>query len=92
VPELDLGEAPPLFTDSLPVLRRIAFAVTDAWAKSSGRPSIPGWSLRSLEGQRSSPSSLLPRRRRRRRRPLTIVHTSGLDRRAEGRDPQRTER
>jgi acyl-CoA synthetase (AMP-forming)/AMP-acid ligase II len=73
VSELDLGVPPPLFAESLPVLRRIAFADPDARVD-------PGWSLGSLEecGRSVEPSVLeameadvAPGDR------LTIVHTSG---------------
>jgi len=73
VPELDLAIAPPLFADSLPVLRRIAFA-------DPGEDVDPAWSLRAIEesGQtidsgvlEAAEAAVGPGDR------LTIVHTSG---------------
>ena len=53
VPELDLASAPPLYADSLPVLRRIAFV-------GPGAGIDPAWSTRSLEesGRSIEPSVL----------------------------------
>lgn len=73
VPKLDLGMAPPLFDDSLPVLRRIAFV-------DPGEGVDPTWSMRWIEecGQSIAPSVLAAAEAvvyagdR-----LTIVHTSG---------------
>ena len=73
VPELDLGVAPPLFADSLPVLRRIAFrdppegvdhGWSMRWLEESGRSSEPGV-LAAAEAAVSAGDR------------LTIVHTSG---------------
>jgi len=72
-PGLDLGVPPPLFSDSLPVLRRIAFV-------NPGAGAAPGWSLRGLEEEgRAIPPAVLAAAEaavdagdR-----LTIVHTSG---------------
>lgn len=75
VPELDLAVPPPLLADSMPVLRRIAFASVDPGAGVD-----PAWSQRSLEeaGETVEPSVLgaleetvSPGDR------LAIVHTSG---------------
>ena len=73
VPELDLGAPPPLFADSLPVLRRIAFS-------EPGVGIDPTWSLRAIEeeGRSVEPGVLdaaetdVSAGDR-----LTIVHTSG---------------
>ena len=73
VPELDLGVPPPLFAESLPVLRRVAFRDPAAGVD-------PGWSMRGLEerGRAIEPSVLAAAEAavsagdR-----LTIVHTSG---------------
>jgi len=73
VPGLDLRAPPPLFAESLPVLRRIAFA-------DPGDGADPGWSLRRLEdeGRAIAPAVLATAETavaagdR-----LTIVHTSG---------------
>jgi acyl-CoA synthetase (AMP-forming)/AMP-acid ligase II len=73
VPGLDLRVPPPLFAESLPVLRRIAFA-------EPGDGGDPGWSLRRLEdeGRAIAPAVLAAAETavaagdR-----LTIVHTSG---------------
>jgi len=73
VPELDFAIPPPLFAESLPVLRRVAFA-------DPGENVHPGWSVRSLEecGRSIEPAVLetveaevRPGDR------LTLVHTSG---------------
>jgi acyl-CoA synthetase (AMP-forming)/AMP-acid ligase II len=73
VPELDLRSAPPLFADSLPVLRHVAFA-------DPGEGVDPAWSLRWLEewGRSVEPGVLAAAEEA--VRPgdrLTIVHTSG---------------
>jgi acyl-CoA synthetase (AMP-forming)/AMP-acid ligase II len=73
IPALDLSAAPPLFAESLPVLRRVAF-------DDPGPGADPGWSLRGLEAEGSAiPQSVLAAAEasvsagdR-----LAIVHTSG---------------
>jgi acyl-CoA synthetase (AMP-forming)/AMP-acid ligase II len=73
VPELDLGGAPPLFAQTLPVLRRLVFTDPGAGAHAA-------WSVRALEEEgrtlerdvlEAAEDAVSPGDR------LTIVHTSG---------------
>jgi len=62
VPDLDLGAATPVFTESLPVLRHVFFA--EPGESDGGRPVEPG-------GLAAAEAAVCPGDR------LTIVHTSG---------------